>query len=70
MATVIGIFEDHYLRGKPLPVVRPGTQSRRFTHIDDTIKICYHAWKSNKIVIIVLLIKKAILSSKLQSYLK
>ena len=48
MATVIGIFEDHYLRGKPLPVVRPGTQSRRFTHIDDTIKICYHAWKSNK----------------------
>ena len=48
MATVIGIFEDHYLRGKPLPVVRPGTQSRRFTHIDDTIKICYHAWKLNK----------------------
>ena len=48
MATVIGIFEDHYLRRKPLPVVRPGTQSRRFTHIDDTIKICYHAWKLNK----------------------
>ena len=39
MSTVIGIFEDHYKKGKPLPVVRPGTQSRRFTHIDDTINI-------------------------------
>jgi len=47
MSTVIGIFEDHYKRGKPLPVVRPGTQSRRFTHIDDTTKICYLAWKKN-----------------------
>src|SRR5210317_1651449 len=28
MATVIGIFEDHYSKGKPLPVVKPGTQSR------------------------------------------
>jgi len=48
MATVIGIFEDHYKRKKPLPVVRPGTQSRRFTHILDTIEICYKAWKNNK----------------------
>ena len=47
MSTVIGIFEDHYKKGKPLPVVRPGTQSRRFTHIDDTINICYLAWKKN-----------------------
>ena len=47
MSTVIGIFEDHYKRNKPLPVVRPGTQSRRFTHIDDTVKICYMAWKKN-----------------------
>ena len=47
MSTVIGIFEDHYKKNKPLPVVRPGTQSRRFTHIDDTIKICYMAWKKN-----------------------
>ena len=47
MSTVIGIFEDHYKRKKPLPVVRPGTQSRRFTHIDDTVKICYMAWKKN-----------------------
>jgi len=48
MATVIGIFEDLYLKRKPLPVVKPGTQSRRFTHIDDTIKVCFEAWKSNK----------------------
>ena len=48
MATVIGIFEDHYIRNKPLPVVKPGTQSRRFTHIDDTIKTCFYAWKKNK----------------------
>ena len=48
MATVIGIFEDHYLKMKPLPVVRPGTQSRRFTHIQDTVEICYKAWKKNK----------------------
>ena len=47
MSTVIGIFEDHYKRGKPLPVVKPGTQTRRFTHINDTINICYLAWKKN-----------------------
>ena len=48
MATVIGIFEDCYLKKKPLPVVRPGSQSRRFTHINDTIEVCYEAWKKNK----------------------
>ena len=48
MATVIGIFEDQYLNKKPLSVVRPGTQSRRFTHIQDTIKICYEAFKNDK----------------------
>ena len=47
MSTVIGIFEDHYKRNKALPVVKPGTQSRRFTHIEDTVKICYMAWKKN-----------------------
>ena len=47
MSTVIGIFEDHYKRGKPLPIVKPGTQSRRFTHIEDTVRICYLAWKKN-----------------------
>ncbi len=47
MSTVIGIFEDHYKRKRALPVVRPGTQSRRFTHIDDTTNVCYLAWKKN-----------------------
>ena len=48
MATVIGIFENCYIKNKPLTVVRPGTQTRRFTHIDDTVKTCYEAWKNNK----------------------
>ena len=48
MATVIGIFEKKFLEKKPLPVVLPGSQSRRFTHIFDTIEICYKAWKANK----------------------
>ena len=47
MATVIGIFEDALRRKKALPVVLPGTQSRRFTHIDDTVNICFLAWKKN-----------------------
>ena len=48
MATVIGIFEEYYKKRKPLPVVKPGTQSRRFTHINDTVEICLKAWKNNK----------------------
>jgi len=48
MATVIGIFENCYLQNKPLPIVRPGTQSRRFTHIKDTVNVCLKAWKENK----------------------
>ena len=48
MATVIGIFENQYLKKKPLSVVKPGTQSRRFTHVYDTVKICYEAFKANK----------------------
>ena len=45
MATVIGIFEDHYRQKKALPVVKPGKQTRRFTHINDTVDVCYKAWK-------------------------
>ena len=48
MATVIGIFENQYLNKKPITVVRPGTQSRRFTHISDTVDACYEAFKVNK----------------------
>jgi UDP-glucose 4-epimerase len=47
MATVVGIFEEQYKKNKFLTVVKPGTQSRRFTHIDDTVKACYFAWKKN-----------------------
>ncbi len=48
MATVIGIFEDQFKSKKSLTVVKPGTQSRRFTHVNDTVRICYYAWKKNK----------------------
>jgi UDP-glucose 4-epimerase len=48
MATVIGIFQESMKKKKPLPVIKPGTQSRRFTHIDDTINVCIEAWKKNK----------------------
>ena len=48
MATVIGIFEELFRKKKPLTIVRPGTQTRRFTHINDTIEVCYDAWKKDK----------------------
>ena len=48
MSTVIGIFEDQFKKKIPLTVVRPGSQSRRFTHINDTIEACYYAWKKNE----------------------
>tara|TARA_B100001175_G_C19386032_1_gene578994 strand:+ start:21 stop:905 length:885 start_codon:yes stop_codon:yes gene_type:complete len=48
MATVIGIFEHQYENRKDITVVKPGTQTRRFTHISDTVLVCYEAWKSNK----------------------
>ena len=48
MATVVGIFEDYFKKKQKLPVVRPGTQVRRFTHVYDTVKACIFAWKKNK----------------------
>ena len=48
MATVIGIFENQYKTNKTLTVVKPGNQSRRFTHINDTVDACFYAWKKNK----------------------
>jgi UDP-glucose 4-epimerase len=48
MATVVGIFEDQYKKNKPLTIVKPGTQTRRFTHIDDTINTCIEAWSKSK----------------------
>ena len=48
MATVIGIFENQYKNNRPLTVVKPGTQTRRFTHVNDTVDACFLAWKKNK----------------------
>tara|TARA_A100001011_G_scaffold400246_1_gene513509 strand:+ start:1138 stop:2022 length:885 start_codon:yes stop_codon:yes gene_type:complete len=45
MAAVIGIFEELFKKDKPLTVVKPGTQRRDFTHIDDIVEGCYLAWK-------------------------
>jgi UDP-glucose 4-epimerase len=48
MATVVGIFEEHFKNKEPLPIVKPGSQTRRFTHIKDTINACILAWRKNK----------------------
>jgi UDP-glucose 4-epimerase len=47
MATVIGIFEKQFKKNQILTVTRPGTQSRKFTHIEDTVQGCFYAWKKN-----------------------
>ncbi len=57
MATVIGIFEKLYEKKLPLTIVKPGTQSRKFTHINDTIDVCYEAWKKISANTIVFLTK-------------
>jgi UDP-glucose 4-epimerase len=48
MATVVGIFEERFKNKKPLPIVKPGSQTRRFTHIEDTVNACIIAWRKNK----------------------
>lgn len=48
MATVIGIFEDQFNKKQPLTIVKPGTQTRRFTHVLDTVNACFYAFKKNK----------------------
>ena len=60
MSTVIGIFERQYRSKKSLTVVKPGTQSRKFTHIQDTIDVCIEAWKKIIVYITVSLLKKYI----------
>ena len=45
MSAVIGIFETQFKKGLPLTVVRPGSQKRDFTHINDIVNGCYLAWK-------------------------
>jgi UDP-glucose 4-epimerase len=43
MSAVIGIFEKQYLSNQPLTVVKPGTQKRDFTHVNDIVKGTYLA---------------------------
>ena len=48
MSAVIGIFENQFKKKIPLTVVKPGSQKRDFTHIDDIINGCYLAFKKGK----------------------
>ena len=66
MATIIGIFEDCYKKNKPLPVVKPGTQTRRFTHIIDTVEACLMAFKKINLDFIQSLTNKSFPYYKLQ----
>jgi len=47
MAAVIGIFENCFKKRKVIPIVYPGTQKRKFTHVKDTVEACFSAWKKN-----------------------
>ena len=44
MAAVMGIWERQYEEKKKLTVIRPGTQKRDFTHVDDIVNGCYLAF--------------------------
>ncbi len=48
MAAVIGIFENCIAKNKYLPIVKPGTQKRNFTHVEDIVDACIFAFKENK----------------------
>ena len=48
MATVIGIFEKQFKKKIPITIVKPGNQTRRFTHVIDTVEACYYACRKNK----------------------
>ena len=48
MAAVIGIFQNNFKKNKYLPIVKQGRQRRNFTHVSDTVEVCYNAWKSKK----------------------
>jgi len=48
MSAVIGIFASQFKKKIPLTIVKPGSQKRDFTHIDDIINGCYLAFKKGK----------------------
>ena len=48
MSAVIGIFEKLYKKTKPLTIVKPGSQKRDFTPIDDIVKGCHLAMIKGK----------------------
>ena len=48
MSAVIGIFETQFKKKKSLTVVRPGSQKRDFTHIDDIVRGCYLSMTKGK----------------------
>ena len=48
MSAVIGIFETQFKKKIPLTIVKPGSQKRDFTHIEDIIKGCYLAFIKGK----------------------
>jgi UDP-glucose 4-epimerase len=37
-ATVVGIFEEQFMNGKPITITSDGEQRRDFTHIDDIVE--------------------------------
>jgi len=43
--TVISIFEKQRAENKPLTIVEPGTQTRNYTHVEDTVEGLIAAWK-------------------------
>ncbi|MDB3946528.1 NAD-dependent epimerase/dehydratase family protein [Candidatus Pelagibacter sp.] len=48
MSALIGIFESQYKKKIPLSIVKPGSQRRDFTHVDDIVHGCYLAWTRGK----------------------
>jgi len=48
MSAVIGTFETQFKKKIPLTIVKPGSQKRDFTHINDIIVGCYLAFIKGK----------------------
>ena len=48
MSALIGVFESQYKKKLPLTIVKPGSQRRDFTHVNDIVQGCYLAWTKGK----------------------